>query len=89
MIGRGAIGAKVLSEHALANAVDVAGFDLADGRRVMVETGWRSDDARVREFLQVIHTSACRRFQTVLSPDYNAAHHNHLHLDMGRGPFCA
>ena len=29
------------------------------------------------------------RFRTVLGPDYNAAHYNHLHLDMGRGPFCA
>lgn len=89
VIGRGSIGAQKLSEHGLANAVDVAGFDLADGRKVMIETGWNSSDPQVREFLQVIHASACRRFQTVLSPDYNAAHHNHLHLDMGRGPFCA
>jgi len=89
VIGRGAIGAQKLSEHGLANAVDVAGFDLADGRRVTIETGWNSGDPQVREFLQVIHQSACRRFHTVLSPDYNAAHHNHLHLDMGKGPFCA
>ncbi len=89
VIGRGSAGAKVLSEHALADAVDVSGFDLADGRRVTVAAGWRSDDPQVRQFLQVIHGSACRRFETVLSPDYNAAHHDHLHLDMGRGPFCA
>jgi len=78
-----------LSEHGLGNAVDVGGFVLADGRKVRIEGGWRSDDARVREFFDVIHRSACKRFKTVLSPDYNAAHYNHLHLDMGRGPFCA
>jgi hypothetical protein len=38
----------------------------------------------VREFFAVIHNSACKRFKTVLSPDYNAAHYNHLHLDMGK-----
>jgi hypothetical protein len=88
VIGRGEAGAAKMSEHGLANAVDVAGFYLADGRKITVQTGWRSDDPQVREFLQVIHRSACKRFKTVLSPDYNAAHYNHLHLDMGKGPFC-
>ncbi|UYY56858.1 extensin family protein [Sphingomonas sp. S2-65] len=78
-----------LSEHGLGNAVDIGGFVLADGRKVRVEGGWRSEDERVRDFFAVIHRSACKRFKTVLSPDYNAAHYNHLHLDMGRGPFCA
>jgi len=81
--------ANRISEHGLGNAVDVGGFVLADGRKVRVETGWKSDDPRVRQFFEVIHNSACKRFRTVLSPDYNAAHYNHLHLDMGRGPFCA
>ena len=89
---RGIVGnpgaAGKLSEHGLANAVDIAGFTLRDGRTVTVESGWNASDPRQREFLKVIHKSACRRFSTVLSPDYNAAHHNHLHLDMGRGPFC-
>jgi hypothetical protein len=77
-----------LSEHGLANAVDIGGFVLRDGRKIRIETGWKSDDPAVRRFLETIHQSACRRFKTVLSPDYNAAHHDHLHLDMGRGPFC-
>ena len=88
IIGGGAASAGRMSEHGLANAVDVSGFVLADGRRVTIERDWRAYDPRVREFLEVIHKSACRRFATVLSPDYNAAHYNHLHLDMGRGPFC-
>lgn len=77
-----------LSGHALANAVDVAAFILADGRRVSIQDGWRSDDPEVRRFLDIIHASACKRFGTVLSPDYNAAHHDHLHLEDDHKNFC-
>jgi len=77
-----------LSGHAIGNALDVSGFVLADGRRITIERGWRSDDARERQFLEVIHRSACKRFGTVLSPDYNAAHYNHLHLEDDRANFC-
>jgi hypothetical protein len=77
-----------LSGHAIANAVDFAGVELADGRHITVEQGWRSDDPAVRQFLQVIHTSACKRFGTVLSPDYNSAHYNHLHLEDDHKSFC-
>jgi hypothetical protein len=77
-----------LSEHATANAVDIAAFVLADGRRITIMRDWRSDDPQVVGFLRAIHRSACKRFQTVLSPEYNALHADHLHLDMGRGPFC-
>lgn len=89
IIGGGAATANRISEHGTANAVDVSGFVLKDGRRITIERGWNSDDPATREFLKTLHRSACRRFRTVLSPDYNAAHYNHLHLDMGRGPFCA
>jgi hypothetical protein len=77
-----------LSEHAAANAVDVSGFVLADGRRITLKQDWTSPDPQVRSFLTVIRTSACRRFKTVLSPDYNRLHADHFHFDMGRGPFC-
>ena len=76
-----------LSEHAFANAVDVAAFVLKDGRRVSVLQGWNGPPKDQR-FLRSVRASACNRFNTVLSPDYNALHHDHLHLDMGRGPFC-
>lgn len=80
-------GSGRISEHASANAIDIGGFVLTDGRRVTVEAGWNgaSDE---RGFLRDVRNGGCRRFQTVLSPDYNAAHYNHLHFDMGRGPFC-
>lgn len=76
-----------LSQHAYANAVDISAFVLADGRRVTVTAGWRGSEGE-RNFLRAIHGSACKRFQTVLGPDYNAEHADHLHMDMGRGPFC-
>jgi hypothetical protein len=89
IIGNGAASAGRISEHGLGNAVDISAFVLRDGRRITILDGWKSRDPKVREFLQVIHKSACKRFRTVLSPDYNAAHRDHLHLDMGKGPFCA
>ena len=76
------------SGHAVANAIDVAGFRLADGRRVTVLADWRSADPAVGGFWQAVHRSACKRFGTVLSPDYNAAHANHLHLEDDRATFC-
>jgi hypothetical protein len=84
---RAIAGTSRLSEHASANAVDVAVFVLADGRRISVLNGWAGDEREGR-FLKSVRTSACRRFNTVLSPDYNADHRDHMHFDMGRGPFC-
>lgn len=77
-----------LSGHAIANAVDVAAFDLADGRRIAILDDWHSSNPQVHAFLQAIHTSACKRFGTVLSPDYNSAHRNHLHLEDDHANFC-
>ena len=75
------------SEHATANAIDVAGFVLADGRRVTVRDAWRGSGEEAA-FLRAARDGACRLFATVLSPDYNAAHRDHLHLDQAdRGPF--
>ncbi|MEO7170903.1 MAG: extensin family protein, partial [Sphingomonas sp.] len=88
IVGGGAASAGRLSQHGLANAVDISAFVLRDGRRITIQRDWRASDAPAREFLQVVRRSACRRFTTVLSPDYNAAHHDHLHLDMGGRSFC-
>jgi hypothetical protein len=77
-----------LSGHAIANAVDVAAFDLADGRRISILGDYHSSDPQVRAFMEAIHASACKRFGTVLSPDYNSAHRNHLHLEDDHANFC-
>jgi len=68
------------SEHSTADAVDVAGFVLADGRQVDVAADWRGNGPEAA-FLRRVRDGACRSFATVLSPDYNAAHRDHLHLD--------
>jgi hypothetical protein len=49
--------------------------------------GWNAS-VKEREFLRVVHDSACKRFGTVLGPDYNAAHHNHFHLEAGDSSYC-
>jgi hypothetical protein len=77
-----------LSEHGRANAIDVAAFVLADGRRISVLDGWNGGDPRVRQFLRELHRNGCRRFQVGLGPDADAWHRNHFHFDMGRGPYC-
>lgn len=68
------------SEHATADAVDIAGFRLADGTRITVIGDWRGEDAKAA-FLREVRDGACKLFSTTLSPDYNAAHRDHLHLD--------
>lgn len=80
------------SEHARANALDIGGVTLEDGRRVSVLTDWPGDGPRGaegRRFLTRIRDGACRVFSTVLTPDYNAAHANHLHLDGAPRPLCS
>jgi hypothetical protein len=76
------------SGHALANAIDIGAFELKDGRRISILNDWRSADPAVQLFLRTVHASACRRFGTVLSPDYNAVHHDHLHLEDDGARFC-
>lgn len=71
------------SEHASGNALDVAGFRLANGRRISVLRGWNGAAAD-RAFLREVRDSACGLFATVLSPDYNAAHADHFHLDQAQ-----
>ena len=77
-----------LSEHASANAVDVAAFLLTDGRRVTVEQGWNAGGEDERQFLRAVHRAGCRRFSVGLGPDSDSFHRNHLHFDLGRGPYC-
>jgi hypothetical protein len=71
------------SEHSRANALDVAGFRLEDGTRISVAEDWQDKGAKGR-FLRDVRDGACRLFATTLSPDYNAAHRDHLHLDQAR-----
>ena len=71
------------SEHATADAIDIAGFRLADGRRINVLRDWNGAP-RDAAFLRAVRDGGCKLFATVLSPDYNAAHANHLHFDQAQ-----
>ena len=73
-----------MSEHAYANAVDVKGFKLADGRETKVLTGWRGPPEE-QAFWRDVAYGACRSFTTVLGPGTSdGQHENHLHLDLAR-----
>jgi hypothetical protein len=74
------------SEHATGNALDIAAFELADGRRISLARDWTGagDEAA---FLRRVRDEACVVFGTVLSPDYNAAHADHFHLDQAPRSF--
>lgn len=76
------------SAHSRAEAIDVSAFILEDGRRISVLNDWSGGSKAEREFLKVVHRSACKRFGTVLGPEYNSAHRDHLHLEKGDGSFC-
>ena len=68
------------SQHARANALDVAGVRLSDGRKLSIIGDFRDPGPEGR-FLRAARDGACKLFGAVLSPDYNAAHADHLHLD--------
>jgi len=72
-----------ISEHAFGNALDIAGFTLADGRQVMVRDGWRGLPEE-QGFLRDIEAAACQQFTTVLAPGSNAYHYDHIHVDLMR-----
>lgn len=80
-------GSGAWSEHAFANALDVTGFTLEDGRVISVKTDWKGERAAQR-FLRDVRDQGCKIFRVTLSPDYNAAHHDHFHFDMGPYSSC-
>ncbi len=73
-------GAK-MSEHGYGNAIDIAAFTLESGRRVSVLEGWRGNSEE-RRFLNQVHGEACGEFHTVLGPNSDRNHRDHLHLDL-------
>jgi hypothetical protein len=74
------------SQHATANAIDIAGFTLAGGDKVSVAQDWRSGAKQA--FLHAARDGACRLFGVVLSPDYNSLHRDHFHFDRGHANIC-
>jgi hypothetical protein len=83
-------GAKI-SSHGQGNAIDIAAIKLEDGRVISVE---KPDGDETVEFLTALRFSACAAFNTVLGPGADAAHANHIHIDLesrgktGDSKFC-
>ncbi|MBV1693855.1 MAG: extensin family protein [Hyphomicrobiales bacterium] len=75
------------SEHATANAIDISGFTLSDGRTITVRQHWGSG-AREQAFLRDVHARACRYFRVAIGPAYNALHADHFHYDRGPLMMC-
>lgn len=81
------------SRHATANALDITGFTLENGQRMTVLKDWRRTDSTAppdaqAQLLADAHKGACRFFDGVLSPDYNALHRDHFHLEAGGYNMC-
>jgi hypothetical protein len=85
---RNVSGTQIRSAHARAAAIDVSGFVLADGRRIVIQRDWQGGNPATREFLRVVHKSACKRFGTVLGPAFNANHADHFHLESTGSKVC-
>ena len=68
------------SEHATAEALDIAAFRLANGERVTVLNGWKA--ATTQPWLKAMLAASCGYYGNGLGPEYNAAHANHFHLGM-------
>ena len=64
----------------------MAGFVLTNGRRIRVSE-W-ADSGSEGAFLRDVHGGACRVFDSVLGPEYNAAHRDHFHLERGGSRIC-
>ena len=72
-----------ISEHSFGNALDIASFTLADGRRITVKNGWRGSPEE-QGFLRDVQAAACDRFSTVLAPGSDRFHADHFHVDLMR-----
>lgn len=72
-------GSTRMSTHATADAIDVAGFTMGDGRRLSLKQTWTRDGPEAA-FLKAARDTACRWFVTTLGPDFNSLHADHFHL---------
>ena len=87
-----------LSQHAHATAIDLHEFRSADGQTYNVETDWTINldpgttcsAAAFGAKDALLHELACawaatRLFNIILTPNFNAEHRNHFHLDLTPG----
>lgn len=70
-----------LSEHAFGNAFDLQALRLADDQFLTV-VGIGRSTGEEKSFWRKVRQAACERFSTVLGPGADAAHSDHIHVDM-------
>jgi hypothetical protein len=75
--GRNRVAGAQLSQHGLANALDIRTVRLKDGRAVRP-----ADAAAPREFRAAMKAAVCNRFTTVLGPGSDGYHEDHIHVDL-------
>ena len=68
-----------LSAHAVGQAVDISGFELSNGKLIPVKP---DGDEAMRELVDSARTAACGWFTPVLGPGADAAHTDHMHVDI-------
>ena len=77
-------------QHCAALAVDVASFTKKDGTRLVVDRDFHgkigsltcTTEAPPNELWDIACASAGKQFQVILTPNWNAEHHNHFHLEL-------
>ena len=84
---RSIAGSQRPSQHSYANALDKVGFRLRDGQHISVLRDWPAEGDKAR-FLRLVQEAACDSFNVTLGPEYNAAHRDHFHVDMGMWRMC-
>ena len=88
---RAIAGTNRASEHGNGTAIDLAWFRRSDGLVANVEQHWEHDTVnfqteRGRLLYEIGQQMYERRiFNIVLTPNYNAAHDNHFHVDLTPG----
>ncbi|MDA7966648.1 extensin family protein [Ruegeria sp.] len=75
------------SSHAMADAIDISGVQLADGRRLTLLADWE-DTGPEGAFLHRIGQGACDWFRVVLGPNFNRLHADHFHLQGPGWGYC-
>lgn len=78
-----------LSEHAKANALDIATLVFDDGSTINIKGDWFGLKQLVGtsakgNFLRQIRRDSCIRFTTVLGPGSDRYHGDHFHIDVAR-----
>ena len=78
-------------QHCAALAVDVGSFTKKDGTKLVVERDFHgkvgtltcaTDRAPPNELWDIACAAAGKQFQVILTPNWNAEHHNHFHLEL-------